>query len=55
MIAPYYADLDLTNGGHIDYYVDPAGHYLVVAWTDVAYFGGGQLRASQYLSDSDHR
>ncbi len=41
MIAPYYADLDLTQGGSIDYYFDPAGHYMVIIWSDVAYFGCG--------------
>jgi hypothetical protein len=39
MIAPFYADADLARGGTIRYYLDPAGHYLVVSWESVGYFG----------------
>lgn len=39
MVAPFYADLDLSHGGHIDYYLDPEGHYLIVTWTEVPFFG----------------
>ena len=42
MIAPFYADVDLSQGGDIRYYQDPAGHYLIVTWMETGYFGCGR-------------
>lgn len=39
MIAPFFADVDLTQGGEITYYADPKGHYWIGRWENVAYFG----------------
>ncbi|MEM9987485.1 MAG: nidogen-like domain-containing protein, partial [Bacteroidota bacterium] len=39
MLAPFFADLDLNAGGAIYYYLDPEGHYLLVQWSEVGYFG----------------
>ncbi|RMG75275.1 MAG: hypothetical protein D6722_01350, partial [Bacteroidetes bacterium] len=47
LIAPFYADVDLASGGDIRYYLDPGGHYLIVSWEAVGYYGCGagcQLR-----------
>ncbi len=41
MLAPFFADLDLNAGGAIYYYLDPDGHYLIVQWLEVGYFGCG--------------
>ncbi len=38
MIAPFFADVDLTQGGEIQYYADPAGHYFIVTWQEVGYY-----------------
>lgn len=39
MVAPFYADADLSTGGELRYYLDPAGHYLIVSWLGVGYYG----------------
>lgn len=39
MVAPFFADADLMRGGEIRYYLDPEGHYLLVTWLEVGYFG----------------
>lgn len=39
MIAPFFADVDLSKGGEIRYYLDPENHYLIVSWIEVGYFG----------------
>jgi len=41
MIAPFYADADLQSGGKVSYYPDPQGHYFIVTWEEVGYFGCG--------------
>jgi hypothetical protein len=41
LLAPFYADADLNSGGEIRYYVDPAGHYLIVSWLKVGRYGCG--------------
>jgi len=40
MIAPFFADADLNEGGSIRYYLDE--HYLVVSWLDMSFFGCDQ-------------
>ncbi len=39
MIAPFFGDADLNKGGEIRYYLDPEGHYLIVSWLELGYFG----------------
>ena len=39
LIAPFFADADLSRGGEIWYYVDPHHHYLIVSWLELGYFG----------------
>ncbi len=39
MIAPFFGDVDISKGGEILYFRDPEGHYLIVDWIEVAYFG----------------
>ena len=39
LIAPFFADVDLSRGGSISYYVDPERHYVIVSWVEVGYFG----------------
>lgn len=39
MIAPFFADVDLTKGGEVSYYVDPDGAYFIASWESVAFFG----------------
>lgn len=38
MIAPFFADVDLSRCGSIDYYVD--AHSLIVTWSEVCHFRG---------------
>ncbi|MEL6652699.1 MAG: nidogen-like domain-containing protein [Bacteroidota bacterium] len=39
MIAPFFADADLTRGGKIEYIADPNGQYFIARWDEIAYFG----------------
>ncbi len=39
LLAPFYADADLSRGGALRYYFDPEGHYLIVTWLAVGYYG----------------
>ncbi|MEL7531130.1 MAG: nidogen-like domain-containing protein [Bacteroidota bacterium] len=39
MIAPFFADVDLTRGGEVNYYADPEGTYFIARWEEVAFFG----------------
>lgn len=39
MLAAFFADVDLDAGGEIWYYADEAGHYLIVSWIQVGYYG----------------
>lgn len=39
MIAPFYADVDLTSEGKLYYYHDSENQYLLVTWLEVPYFG----------------
>jgi hypothetical protein len=39
LIAPFFADADLRGGGRISYYRDPAGHYLIVNWENLRFYG----------------
>ncbi|MFK7922122.1 MAG: nidogen-like domain-containing protein [Bacteroidia bacterium] len=39
MIAPFFADVDLTKGGELSYYADPEGTYFIARWESVAFFG----------------
>ncbi|MEO0473202.1 MAG: nidogen-like domain-containing protein [Bacteroidota bacterium] len=39
MIAPFFADVDISLGGNIYTYADPEGHYWLATWKDVAYYG----------------
>lgn len=39
MIAPFFADVDLSRGGSLSYYLDAAHQYLIVTWQDVPYYG----------------
>ncbi|MEL6670683.1 MAG: nidogen-like domain-containing protein [Bacteroidota bacterium] len=46
MIAPFFADVDLSLGGELSYFLDPQGHYFVATWKEVKYFGQGNTEAS---------
>lgn len=39
MIAPFFADADLSHGGRLSYYKDPEAHYLIVTWSEIPYYG----------------
>ncbi|MEM6342496.1 MAG: nidogen-like domain-containing protein [Bacteroidota bacterium] len=39
MIAPFFADVDMTRGGRLSYYADPNGTYFIARWEEVAFFG----------------
>lgn len=39
MVAPFFADADLREGGSIRYYLDPEGHYAIFDWLEVPYYG----------------
>lgn len=47
MIAPFFADVDLNYGGDIWYYGDPEGHYFIITWMEVGYFGCPQPDCDQ--------
>ncbi|MEO0898925.1 MAG: nidogen-like domain-containing protein [Bacteroidota bacterium] len=41
MVAPFFGDVDINDGGNINYLIDPQGHYIIINWMDVAYYGCG--------------
>ncbi len=48
MIAPFFADVDLSKGGEIWYYTDPEKHFLIVSWLQVGYYGADSNAAEQH-------